>query len=200
MNISDIVSFTQKIADLVDEAKTLGLNPGIIAQMCTVDQTFSNNVSQLLEMLTSTISTPTETTSTDVCKLCEDLLKRVMTDQCQPQPQPQQPIDHKSNRPQNIQRTFPLIPKPECLTKKGEYPKWEWKLKPDSNLYMVEVYNDEYDAVRMYITANQTCIPIFKKPDQISITGCKFDQLEEFMKHAMIPEELQEYIFKIIAL
>lgn len=199
MDISDIVSFAQKITDLVNEAKALGLNPGIIAQMCTVDQTFSDNVSQLVEMLTSTTSTH-ETTSTDICKLCEDLIKRVMTDQCQPQPQPQQPIDHKSNRPQNIQKTFPLIPKPGCLTAKGEYPKWEWKLKPDSNLYRVEVYNDEYDAVRMYITANQTVIPIFKKPNEISISGCKFDQLEEFMKHAMVPEELQEYIFKIIAL
>ena len=84
-NLASIISFTQKFETLVNEAKTLGLDPEMTAHICALDPTFSSNVSELLEMLTA----PTETTTTDTNKLCEDLLKRVLTDQCQPQvPEP----------------------------------------------------------------------------------------------------------------
>lgn len=84
-NLADILSFTQKITNLVNEAKTIGLNPEMTAHICALDPNFSNNVSQLLEMLTA----PTETTTTDTNKLVDELLKRVVTDQYQTQtPEP----------------------------------------------------------------------------------------------------------------
>lgn len=79
-NLANILSFTQKIANLVNEAKTIGLNPEMTAHICALDPNFSNNVSQLLEMLSS----PTETTTTDTNKLVDELLKKVVTDQYQP--------------------------------------------------------------------------------------------------------------------
>lgn len=81
-NLSNILSFTQKFTDLVNEAKTLGLNPEMTAHICALDPNFSNNVSQLLGMLSTTTS---EAQLTDTNKLCEYLLKRVLTDQRQPQ-------------------------------------------------------------------------------------------------------------------
>ena len=85
-NLLALVEFTQKIEALVNEAKAIGLNPEMSAHICALDPNFSNNVSQLMEMLSTT--TP-ETTTTDTNKLVDELLKRVLTDQYQPQtPEP----------------------------------------------------------------------------------------------------------------
>lgn len=80
-NLSSIISFTQKFEALVNEAKEIGMTPEMCTHIQALDPNFSNNVSQLMEMLTS----PTETTTTDTNKLCEDLLKRILADQYQPQ-------------------------------------------------------------------------------------------------------------------
>ena len=85
-NLLALVEFTQKFEALVNEAKAIGLNPEMSAHICALDPNFSNNVSQLMEMLSTT--TP-ETTTTDTNKLVDELLKRVLTDQYQPQaPEP----------------------------------------------------------------------------------------------------------------
>ena len=86
-NLLALVEFAKRFEDLVNEAQTIGLNPEMTAHTCALDPNFSNNVSQLLEMLT-TASATTETTTTDN-KLVAELLKRVVTDQYQPQvPEP----------------------------------------------------------------------------------------------------------------
>ena len=85
-NLLALVEFTKRFEDLVNEAKTLGMTPEMCAHIQALDPNFSNNVSQLLEMLTT--ATP-ETTTTDTNKLVDELLKRVVTDQYQPQtPEP----------------------------------------------------------------------------------------------------------------
>lgn len=87
-NLLALVEFTKRFEDLVNEAKTLGMTPEMCAHIQALDPNFSNNVSQLMEMLTSTTATP-ETTTTDTNKLVDELLKRVVTDQYQPQvPEP----------------------------------------------------------------------------------------------------------------
>lgn len=80
-NLTNIISFTQKFEALVNEAKAIGMTPEMCTHIQALDPNFSNNVSQLMEMLTA----PTETTTTDTNKLCEDLLKRILADQYQPQ-------------------------------------------------------------------------------------------------------------------
>jgi hypothetical protein len=81
-NLLALVEFTKKFEALVNEAKAIGLNPEMSAHICALDPNFSNNVSQLMEMLSTT--TP-ETTTTNTNKLVDELLKRVLTDQYQPQ-------------------------------------------------------------------------------------------------------------------
>jgi hypothetical protein len=81
-NLLALVEFTKKFEALVNEAQTIGLNPEMTTHICALDPNFSNNVSQLMEMLSTT--TP-ETTTTDTNKLVDELLKRVLTDQYQPQ-------------------------------------------------------------------------------------------------------------------
>ncbi len=56
-NLASIISFTQKFETLVNEAKTLGLNPEMCAHICALDPTFSSNVSELMEMLTTASAT-----------------------------------------------------------------------------------------------------------------------------------------------
>ena len=80
-NLLALVEFTKRFEDLVNEAKTLGMTPEMCAHLQALDPNFSNNVSQLMEMLTA----PTETTTTNTDKLVDALLKKVLTDQYQPQ-------------------------------------------------------------------------------------------------------------------
>lgn len=105
--------------------------------------------------------------------------------------------DHSGNK--NIQKTFSETTKPECLTaKNGE---WRWKKEGDSNnRCSVCVQNDEFNVVRIHIMTNATWVHIHKYPTETKIDGCRFDQLPEFLKWSGIPDELQSYIMKVVAL
>lgn len=83
-NLLALVEFTKRFEALVNEAKAIGLNPEMCAHICALDPTFSSNMSELMEMLT-TASATTETTTTNTNKLVDALLKKVLTDQYQPQ-------------------------------------------------------------------------------------------------------------------
>lgn len=108
--------------------------------------------------------------------------------------------DHSDNKNhKNIQKTFSETTKPECLTaKNGE---WRWKEAEDSNnRCSVCVQNDEFNIVRIHIMSHNSWVHIHKYPSETKIDGCKFDQLPEFLKWSGIPEELQSYILKVVAL
>ena len=102
-NLLALVEFTQKFEALVNEAKAIGLNPEMSAHICALDPNFSNNVSQLMEMLSTT--TP-ETTTTGTNKLVDELLKRVLTDQYQPQtPEPTEEVSTEDPEESSTEET-----------------------------------------------------------------------------------------------
>ena len=107
---------------------------------------------------------------------------------------------NKNDKPKDLQKTFSDITKPECLTEKNS--EWKWKGEADSifNRCSVCIQNDEFNIVRIHISTNQTWVHIHKYPTETKIDGCRFDQLPEFMKWSGIPEELQSYIMKVVAL
>lgn len=106
---------------------------------------------------------------------------------------------NKNDNHKDIQKVFSGIQKPECLTaKNGE---WRWKEAEDSNnRCSVCVQNDEFNIVRIHIMSHNSWVHIHKYPSETKIDGCKFDQLPEFLKWSGIPEELQSYILKVVAL
>lgn len=107
-NLLALVEFTKRFEALVNEAKEIGMDPEMCAHIRALDPNFSNNVSQLLEMLTSTTATP-ETTTTDNNKLVAELLKRVVTDQYQPQmPEPaEEPSTEEATEEETTETSTP---------------------------------------------------------------------------------------------
>ena len=106
---------------------------------------------------------------------------------------------NKNDNRKDIQKTFSEITKPECLTEKDS--EWKWKASDSyNNRCSVCVQNDEFNIVRIHIMSHNCWVHIHKYPSETKIDGCKFDQLEEFMKWSGIPEELQSYIMKVVAL
>lgn len=106
---------------------------------------------------------------------------------------------NKNDKPKDLQKTFSDITKPECLTEKDS--EWKWKASDSyNNRCSVCVQNDEFNIVRIHIMSHNCWVHIHKYPSETKIDGCRFDQLPEFMKWSGIPEELQEYILKVVAL
>ena len=106
---------------------------------------------------------------------------------------------NKNDKPKDLQKTFSDITKPECLTEKDA--EWKWKASDSyNNRCSVCVQNDEFNIVRIHIMSHNCWVHIHKYPSETKIDGCRFDQLPEFMKWSGIPEELQHYILKVVAL
>jgi len=106
---------------------------------------------------------------------------------------------NKNDNRKDIQKTFSEITKPECLTAKDA--EWRWKTEATANnRCSVCVQNDEFNVVRIHIMTNATWVHIHKYPSETKIDGCRFDQLPEFLKWSGMPEELQSYIMKVVAL
>ena len=106
---------------------------------------------------------------------------------------------NKNDKPKDIQKVFSSIQKPECLTEKDS--EWKWKAEADSNnRCSICIQNDEFNIVRIHIMSHNCWVHIHKYPSETKIDGCRFDQLPEFMKWSGIPEEMQQYILKVVAL
>ena len=106
---------------------------------------------------------------------------------------------NKNDKPKDLQKTFSDITKPECLTEKDA--EWKWKASDSyNNRCSVCVQNDEFNIVRIHIMSHNCWVHIHKYPSETKIDGCRIDQLPEFMKWSGIPEELQSYIMKVVAL
>ena len=106
---------------------------------------------------------------------------------------------NKNDKPKDLQKTFSDITKPECLTEKDS--EWKWKASDSyNNRCSVCVQNDEFNIVRIHIMSHNCWVHIHKYAAETKIDGCRFDQLPEFMKWSGIPEALQEYIMKVVAL
>lgn len=106
---------------------------------------------------------------------------------------------NKNDNHKDLQKVFSGIQKPECLTEKDS--EWKWKASDSyNNRCSVCIQNNEFNIVRIHISANQTWVHIHKYPSETKIDGCRFDQLPEFMKWSGIPEELQSYIMKVVTL
>ena len=106
---------------------------------------------------------------------------------------------NKNDNHKDLQKIFSGIQKPECLTEKDS--EWKWKASDSyNNRCSVCVQNDEFNVVRIHIMSHNCWIHIHKYPSETKIDGCRFDQLPEFMKWSGIPDELQSYILKVVAL
>lgn len=106
---------------------------------------------------------------------------------------------NKNDNRKDLQKIFSGIQKPECLTEKDS--EWKWKASDSyNNRCSVCVQNDEFNVVRIHIMSHNCWIHIHKYPSETKIDGCRFDQLPEFMKWSGIPDELQSYILKVVAL
>lgn len=106
---------------------------------------------------------------------------------------------NKNDKPKDLQKTFSDITKPECLTEKDS--EWKWKASDSyNNRCSVCVQNDEFNIVRIHIMSHNCWVHIHKYPTETKLDGCRFDQLPEFLKWSGIPEALQEYIMKVVAL
>ena len=106
---------------------------------------------------------------------------------------------NKNDNHKDLQKVFSGIQKPECLTAKDA--EWRWKTEATANnRCSVCVQNDEFNVVRIHILTNATWVHIHKYPTETKIDGCRFDQLPEFLKWSGMPEALQAYILKVVAM
>lgn len=99
------------------------------------------------------------------------------------------------------QHNFDAIPKPEGFKEVG-YKRWIYESGSyaGEDRLAVHLDNAKYGVIHINVMLAHQSVHIHKYPTETKINGCRFDQLPEFLKWSGIPDELQSYIMKVVAL
>lgn len=110
---------------------------------------------------------------------------------------------NKSNKNncKNNQRAFDSIPKPKELTEVG-YKVWTFEtgcyLNEDRIKIIVD--NAKYNVIHINIMSAHQQAHIHIYPDKTTFHGASMETLPELLKHIGMPEAIQAYLLKVVAL
>ena len=109
--------------------------------------------------------------------------------------------NYKKDNHGSHQRAFDALPKPAELREDG-YKSWAYEVGSyaDGNRLKVKVDNTKWDVIHINImsTTQQAHVHIY--PDTTTWHGASMETLPEMIKHMGVPESLQQYILKVVAM
>ena len=107
----------------------------------------------------------------------------------------------KNYKKESRQHNFDAIPKPEGFEEVG-YKRWIY----ESGSYVgedrlaVHLDNAKYGVIHINVMSAHQSVHIHMYPDNTTYNGASPETIREILKHIGMPEELQHYILKVVAL
>jgi hypothetical protein len=103
--------------------------------------------------------------------------------------------------PGSHQRAFDALSKPAELTEVG-FKLWTYEVGSysDGNRLKVNVDNTKYDVIHINIMSAHQAAHIHIYPDTTTWHGASLETLPEMIKHMDMPEAIQAYLLKVVAL
>ena len=114
--------------------------------------------------------------------------------------------NYKNNKNDNYkkesrQHNFDAIPKPEGFKEVG-YKRWMYESGSyaGEDRLAVHVDNAKYGVIHINVMSAHQSVHIHMYPDNTTYNGASPETIREILKHIGMPEELQQYILKVVAL
>ena len=114
--------------------------------------------------------------------------------------------NYKNNKNDNYkkesrQHNFDAIPKPEGFKEVG-YKRWMYESGSyaGEDRLAVHVDNAKYGVIHINVMSAHQSVHIHMYPDNTTYNGASPETIREILKHIGMPEELQHYILKVVAL
>jgi hypothetical protein len=109
--------------------------------------------------------------------------------------------NYKNDNYGSHQRAFDALPKPTELREDG-YKSWAYEVGSyaEGNRLKIKVDNTKWDVIHINImsTTQQAHVHIY--PDTTTWHGASLETLPEIIKHMGVPETIQAYLLKVVAL
>jgi hypothetical protein len=109
--------------------------------------------------------------------------------------------NYKKDNYGSHQRAFDALPKPTELREDG-YKSWAYEVGSyaEGNRLKIKVDNTKWDVIHINImsTTQQAHVHIY--PDTTTWHGASLETLPEIIKHMGVPETIQAYLLKVVAL
>ena len=107
----------------------------------------------------------------------------------------------KNYKKESRQHNFDAIPKPEGFTEVG-YKRWMYESGSFSGEDRLAVHldNAKYGVIHINVMSAHQSVHIHMYPDNTTYNGASPETIREILKHIGMPETLQQYILKVVAL
>ena len=104
-----------------------------------------------------------------------------------------------STEPKSLAKAFNEIKIPESMALKG-YKTWEWKDTPKLATRMVNVSATDINHIMITIMSGDTWVYVHIRPNNTKINGVAPEEFKDFLEFCELPDEIREYLEKVIAI
>ena len=85
------------------------------------------------------------------------------------------------------------------MTLKG-YKTWEWKDTPKLATRMVNVSATDINHIMITIMSGDTWVYVHIRPNNTKINGVAPEELKDFLEFCELPDDIREYVEKVVAI